>query len=355
MLEDLPDPLPWHIGGGNLAGQETGRQHLSYTALSSFLSCPQKFDYSYEHRLQPIKRPEPLTLGKAYQLAIELGNPEAGAVKLRLGARMLSQADEDKVRINETIVRCASSLYLVRFGPRNQGHVAVGIGGMLPRPSWPPAGIKEFEYKVRLRNPANGYPSRTFDLLGYADEYIDMGEYAGLVENKLVGQISELSLRRLPLDRQIALACYGIWRATGQEVREVFYRFVRKPSIRQKQNETIDEFCARMEADYIERADWYCHEEHFLRSTSDLVRVERELWEWASQVRRMRSGQFWPRNTSHCTDYGGCAFIPLCLGEPGADGLYESRPSSAASSGQRELSKGDAANSELLATVGTPK
>jgi hypothetical protein len=322
--------LPWHVGGGNLAGQETGRQHLSHTALSAFLSCPQKYEYSYERRLTPVATAEPLTLGKAYQLAIEHNDPALGARSLREGTIVKSQAHEDKLRVYETIVTSASTLYLETFKPRNQSPgPSIGDGGMLPLPSryWtPPRGVKEFEYKVRLRNPRTGYVSRTHDLLGYADEWIDMGGYAGLVENKLVGQISELSVRRLPLDRQIALACYGTWRATGLEVREVFYRFVRKPSIKQRQNETVDEYCERLSADYAARPEFYCHEEHFLRSSEDLLRVEQELWEWSAQIRRQRAGNTTCRNTSHCTDYGGCAFIPLCLGEDGADGLYEVRP-----------------------------
>jgi hypothetical protein len=102
-----------------------------------------------------------------------------------------------------------------------------------------PGAVKEFGYRVRLRNPYTGKLSRTFDLLGYADEWRNVQDsHAALVENKLVGQINAASVRKLPLDRQIALECYGTWRATGMEVREVFYRYVKKPSIKQKKDES---------------------------------------------------------------------------------------------------------------------
>jgi hypothetical protein len=318
-MPNLPEPLPWNVGGGNLAGQETGRQHLSHTALAAFLSCPEKFNLSYEQRLRPIATPQALTLGKAYQLSIEHNDSNLGADRLRAehGPRVSSQQHEDRLRTWETIVASASALYLSRWG-----HQATGI--------------REFEYRVRLRNPRNGYVSRTYDLLGYADEYVDLNTHAALVENKLVGQISELSIRKLPLDRQIALACYGTWRATGLQVREVFYRFVRKPSIKQRKDESIEEFCERLAQDYLDRPDFYAHEEHILRSSDDLVRVEAELWEWASQLRRLRAGEFWPRNTSACVDFGGCAFMGKCLGEPGADGLLEVRPQTSVQ-GRQEL------------------
>lgn len=329
--------LPWYVGGGNLAGQDTGRRHLSHTALSSFLACPQKFDFSYERHLTAKAKAEPLTLGKAYQLSIEHSDPAVGAATLREEAKILSQADEDRVRAHETIVRSASSLYLERYGPAQ--------------------GIREFEYLVRLRNARNGYPSRTYDLLGYADEWIDKGGYAALVENKLVGQITEQSIRRLPLDRQIALEAYGTWRATGLEAREVFYRMMRKPSIRQRKGEDIEEFCERVAQDYLDRPDFYCVEEHFLRTADDLLRIETELWEWASQIRRSRAAGTWTRNTSQCAEYGGCQFLALCLGEPGAEGLYATRTSADAATtptqtdaGQGPLtSSGEAAKSDLLA------
>jgi hypothetical protein len=299
--------LPWHVGGGNLAGQATGRAHVSHTALSSFLACPQRYEYSYQQRLSPRTTPPALTLGKAYQLSIEHADPLFGAVQLTAEAKVYSNADAERVRAQAQIVQSASELYLERYGPAQ--------------------GKREFEYLVRLRNPRNGYPSRTYDLLGYADEWIDKGSHAALVENKLVGQITELSIRRLPLDRQLALECYGTWRATGMEVREVFYRMMRKPSIRQKKGESIGDYCERISADYQERPDFYCVEEHLIRTADDLLRTEVELWEWASQLRRAKAGGVWTRNTSQCAEYGGCAFVPLCLGEPGAEGLFSTRTS----------------------------
>ena len=145
------------------------------------------------------------------------------------------------------------------------------------------------------------------------------------MENKLGGQIFEMQVRRLPLDRQVR------WRPTACGVRPGIpcrgsaTACVRKPSIKQRQKETVDEFCQRVVDDYVERPDFYAHEETWLRDTEDLVRIELELWEWAEMLRSQRRMPAWTRNTAHCTDYGGCPFIPLCLGEQ-AEGLYRERP-----------------------------
>ena len=62
----------------NLAGQDTGRHTLSHTRLSVWLACHRKFELSYLQRLELEEVPRYFTLGKAYQKAIEFGDPEVG-------------------------------------------------------------------------------------------------------------------------------------------------------------------------------------------------------------------------------------------------------------------------------------
>jgi hypothetical protein len=288
----------------NLAGQETGRDHLSHSSISTQTNCLRKWGWRYHEHLDLIERPRPLGMGRAFHKGIELGDPKAGADALREAApEFLDKQGEERLRIDAAIVRAAAALYLERFGK--------------PEDEQP-----EYEYCVRLRSPWTGRPSQTFDLLGYADGVRDKGAWLELVEVKFVGRIDAVDVRRLPLDRQVSLACYGLWRATGKEVREVSYRFVKKPSIRQKQGESVDEFCARVGEDYAERPDFYSHDERVFRSSDDLALIEAELWEWAEQRRQAVHRDFYPRNSSHCSDYGGCQYIPLCTGDPDAMALY---------------------------------
>lgn len=291
----------------NLAGQTTGREHLSHSSLTTLLNCQRRYQLDKIERLEPVSKHRALGMGSAFQYALEVNDPHAGAQRLRDETPVSSQADEDKLRIEEAIVIAAAELYMRQ---------------------WPVTSLeqREVEYRVRLRNPWTGRYSNTFDLLGYADGVIDAGGTLELIENKLQGQITQIGMRKLVLDRQISLACYGLWRATGKRVRKVHYRIVRKPTIRQKQGESVAEFCARLAADYRERPEFYSHEEPLFRSDEDLLRVEAELWTWADEVRQARRRAFFPRNTSHCTDFGGCPFIPVCVGDPDAGSLYQVRP-----------------------------
>lgn len=300
-LSGLPDLI--ESDATNLAGEDTGRAHLSASQVSTLLACPQKYAYSYEEGIEPIALRPALSLGKAFQLAIEFDDPEKGADAIYEERSPRDQEEEDQAAKDAAIVKAAAQLYLSRYPVTENSQ-------------------KEYEYRVRLRNPWTGRYSNTFDLLGYADEIAEEDGELVLIENKFVGQISEVSIRRLPLDRQISLAAYGIWRATGREVSKVRYRFTRKPSIRQKKGESVGEYLMRVERDYFDRPDFYAEEQVIYRDQSQLARIEAELWEWADQVREARKRHLWTRNTSACTDFGGCEFLPLCLGDEDAPNLY---------------------------------
>jgi hypothetical protein len=220
----MPDPILRPSDATNLAGVETGRAHLSHSRIGMFLACHRRYELHYEERLEPVSRPAALSMGSAFQKAIELQDPGAGPLVLdgweyhpetdAWGGspeplHFHTQEAEDKHRINQAIVRAAAALYLRR---------------------WPsPVGeAREFEYRVRLRSPWTGRYSQTFDLQGFADGLIDRSDaWLELVENKLVGRIDQITVQRLPLDRQLQLGRYGVWRATGRPVNRVHYRWVK--------------------------------------------------------------------------------------------------------------------------------
>lgn len=293
----------------NLAGHDTGREYLSHSRIGILLACQRKYQLHYEARLERVDRGEAREMGAAFQKGIEANDPITGFDEIMAGAAELTGGsdDYDKLRVKAHTVLAAATLYLQLWpAPDNE--------------------TRELEYLVRLRNPWTGRYSNTFDLKGYADGVEDHGAHLELTENKLVGQISAVGVRKLVLDRQVTLGAYGLWRATGKAVREVRYRYLRKPSIKQKQGETVDEYIERMSADYATRPEFYAQEEVLFRTDEDMLRVEAELWTWAEQIRQMRRQKIATRNTGACGDYGGCDFLPICCNEPDHKGLFRVRP-----------------------------
>lgn len=292
----------------NLAGVDTGRDHLSQSALKTFLTCQQQYSWHYEHQLDPTITKTPLAVGRAFAHALEHGDPDAGATVLLEQA----QAEQDRaetspwivgpdlneIQVNATIAREAARCYLTTYGQREQ--------------------TREVELRARIRNPARGGRySQTHDLLARLDALSP--DYAVLYEDKLVSQIPRASLAaKVRLDRQVQIETYLVYRTTGVLVREVHYRMTLKPAIRQRQKESFEGYLIRIAEEYATRPDHYLAEEIVTPSLDDFLRLERELWRWAEQIRESRKDGTWPRNTGACHDYGGCRFLPLCAGEPGA-------------------------------------
>jgi hypothetical protein len=326
----------------NYAGQDTGREYLSHSRIGILLACQRKYELHYERRLERIDQAESLMLGKAFQEAVEYRDPGRGFNQIMDEADEVGgSADYDRLRVNATIVKAAAQLYLDRWVPkcsRCEGDGFLEDVEYAPCPicdgtGYDQAEHREMEYRVQLRSPWTGAYSRTFDLKGYADGVTrhsnhgpnQQGETLTLTENKLVGRITEAQVKKLPLDRQVTLSCYGLWRATGVPVTGVHYRHIKKPSIKQTQKETVNQFIDRLERDYQERPDFYSHEETLYRTTEDLLRVEAELWMWAEDIRNLRRQRIYPRNTGSCDDYGGCEYVPICTNAPDHDSLYRER------------------------------
>lgn len=292
----------------NLHAVPTDRGHLSHTSIGTLLACQTRFDLHYEQRLRPAVTAAPLALGRAFADALQTGDPEIGYATVIEQHALEAQANAgnpwvtvqpyDEVETGAVMVRAASRAYLERYGQHGE--------------------TRELELRARIRNPTRGGRySLTHDLVARVDA---VDTIAGiLVEDKFSSSQSRVGLeRRVLLDRQVSIGCYLLWRCLGIDISEIRYRVTLKPSIRQRKDETHDGFLTRLEADYAERPDFYLHEEIAHRNHDDFLRLEQELWRWAEMVRDARHDGVWPRNVAACADYGGCRFIALCCGEPGA-------------------------------------
>ena len=294
---------------------ELGRGHLSTSGIGTMLACEQLWDWKYERRLEPAIRPVSLSAGGAFAQALEANDPDL-AWSIVIGERDEADAEHagnpwvtvptvEAAEVTAQIAREAARAYLARYGH---------------------AETRELSMRVRIRNPRTGYPSTTFDLVGRVDGLSVNGRE--LIEDKLVGQIprkeGEMD-RRLRLDRQVSIGCYLAWRASGVLVERGRYRMTLKPAIKRKQGEEHDGYLARIAYEYATRPEHYLAEFEFSRTLDDFLRLEHELWRWAEQLRSARADGVWPRNTGACADFGGCRFLPLCSGEPGAEHQFVER------------------------------
>jgi hypothetical protein len=145
--------------------------------------------------------------------------------------------------------------------------------------------------------------------IGYIDGKLN--DYV-IVENKCKARWTIHDIHTLPLDGQCT-AYISAWNhLTAIPVDEITlqYHVALKPAIRQKKDESDNEFLIRL-------AD-ACDES---RHTVQLV--TREQWQideyrrFMIQVEKeMNEAVEFPMNSNACTMYGTCEFAPICLSSP---------------------------------------
>lgn len=141
-------------------------------------------------------------------------------------------------------------------------------------------------------------------LVGIVDAIADDGH---IVEHKTTGmEITEQYEYNLLWDEQIL--AYMLM----THKREVWYTVCRKPTIRQKQNETEEEFYNRMVA-------WYDEDTDSKIRLLEIKRTDEEVKTFKREVRKMirmmnKTNPVYYRNTCHCNMWGRrCEYSSICL------------------------------------------
>lgn len=238
---------------------------LSISRIKAFKSCRRRYQLRYLERLLPVEKSEALEVGSNYHKLLEACNTSVDAF-------------EELLRENPYSKEAAMALaYRKYIFPRF--HVTCAE--------------KWIEYDLGDGNK----------LVGCIDALADDGS---IVEHKSVGSdITEQYEYNLQWDEQIL----AYMMMTG--ARKVYYTVCRKPTIRQKQNETEEEFFKRM-------IEWYDVDTDSKIRLLELYRSDAEVEQFRldlmAMVDEMSNARNFYRNTCHCNMYGRrCEYSSVCL------------------------------------------
>jgi len=164
----------------------------------------------------------------------------------------------------------------------------------------------EETFEVPIINPETGKSSRTFTLRGR----IDLRLPQTLVEHKSTAKVTESYLSQLWSDFQIQLYTSAL-RQLGHPIKEVLYNVIEKPMIRQKQNETSEQFFERLMEKYSDGKLF--HREVLYFSEPDLEQVQADVWQICQRILFSRRHNAWLQNRAACFHWGrACSYLPLC-------------------------------------------
>lgn len=305
------------VGGATFAGLqklkafENGKT-LTNSARTTFLNCRKKYEFSYVYGLAPRKPSIPFLVGGLFHNELDIMYTEGGfdedAARLRIRkacelasrAEGLTPEDSDKIYMQQAIAVGAVKGYAGKY-----------LEDDLKR--WE---VVEAEGAFKIEMPGGwSYHGKT-DLIIREKK----GKKVKLVEHKTAGKIDAAYITKLPLDNQIL----GYAWAKGRQKIDldgVIYNVTKKPAIRQRQNESINEFYKRVEAEYTERPEEYFYRESLTFSGSDIKRFSDELAMFVREIDRCHEEDFFYQNTTQCTALGVCPFMKLCTDGVTAENL----------------------------------
>jgi hypothetical protein len=233
---------------------------LTASMVRTYKSCPRKYELEYIEMLKPAITPEALATGSSYHACVE---------KILKGEPYQAEGVVEKM--------------------------AAAFDRFIPWREW---GIKEVEKEFDVHV---GYG---FHMRGKIDAILDDGTP---VEHKTYkNTIDEKYIDNLAWDDQVSYYLLALSRLRGEPITRVTYTVCQKPTIRQTQKETYEDYLQRIEG-------WYDETKvrtfQVVRSPEELKEIEADTRELAKEIRRRK--HFY-RNPSNCSILG-CEYRSICL------------------------------------------
>lgn len=232
--------------------------YLSATRIKLFKACRRAYELKYIEGLEPVTTADSLKIGATYHAKLE---------------QLYKEGDFDQDFSRESAMATAYKKYI-----------------------YPKFAVKASEEWQRYKLQ-NGEV-----MLGRVDGIATDGN---LVEHKTTSLSPDEYEYNLQWDEQILT--YMLM--TG--ARNVWYTICRKPTIRQKKNETEEEFYDRMVAWYDEDTDSKLAVYLLNRTDADVEEYRQSLEKIATEI--AHCDDFY-RNTCHCNAWGRrCEYASVCL------------------------------------------
>lgn len=267
---------------------------VTQSELSTFSRCEERHNLRYNKLLVPFQEHPALRMGSAFHAGIEHQSVDAALETLRGPDPMWSIFEGPAAQVREATV-------------------AAMVGGALKRwTDWPDK--HEVGFSVPLRNPATGRPSTKHVLQGVIDGVWSSPSRVLLGEWKTAAQVSNEYMQRLEIDFQVSTYLWVASQIYGLPVREMIYRVVKKPTIRQKKTEELDEYIERLIQDYLDRPEFYFFEARVGRTDEQLNDWAEQAWATHHRILQIRNGATAIRSTQSCLNRGKCPYFDLCVG-----------------------------------------
>lgn len=259
----------------------------SHSRINCFKQCPMLFKYKYIEKLVPLGADtKPLSMGKAFHVGIENCSSQAALDYMNNDEYFMSQENEN----DKVIVLAMVDAFLKRF---------------------PEA--KTWEHEKYM----TGKMIEDNDFQLYIDGLEKHGDGYYIIELKTASRVDQTYIDKLDFNDQIS-RYYYMAEQNGYKILGVKYYVVKKPLLRQKQSESIEQFRQRL-VDKIMEEDsiYYTLIERTPEQIDDCIK------DTIYDMQTIENTTRFTKNLTACSCYGTCPYIDLCRGVKDAILLFD--------------------------------
>ena len=263
---------------------------FSHSRINTFKQCPKLFDYKYNQNLVKIDGDsESLMLGKAFHRGIELGDVNKLEKELDENNDFLTENNET----NKVIVLAMVEAFFNKYPHHNEGDV---------------------HHEVKIETTFGNH-----DFIMFADAIIEEPDGIILREYKTASRIDSTYIDKLKFNDQISRYCLAIEQEYHKPVKRIEYYVAKKPLLRLKQNETLEQFRNRL----VEKISEDEESIQYFELTRTREQLDEELSDLIYDMDTISKTTHYTKNLSACSCYGNCPYLELCMKEKDALLLYE--------------------------------
>jgi len=289
------------------------RTHWSHSSRKLFEKCKRKFYWKQILRISPRREAAPLVVSKAIHQGLAKWYGGKRTSMKKVAARITEETqkrieqnvnfyDQDDYDELQTLLNTLTGMLM--------GYVEVYSED---RENWVyNKNDQEVWFQVDMGS---------FDYRGLIDLLPVQKSKQLVVDHKVLSNFGVSFIETLPMDGQLRSYILGATQGLKRSPKKVVYNIIRKCKLRQKSNETTEEFSERIQEDYLNRPGFYFHRETLRFSKDDIAALERDLQEvhaeFAWHVNKSDNPlepEEWPCCSGHnCTEFfSTCPYLPLC-------------------------------------------
>lgn len=286
MAKRKPNPLkPKKISNYQRGPLWDWTKGVTQSSLETFLACREQFSLGYIEGWTAKQFSVPLEFGTLIHFMLERlpGEPHAIAREVcqsyeKARKKTLNSSDMQTMEITLCNAEAIFPVYCEYWEEMDS------------KIDWIQ---RESIFKIKHPFMVPGEGTRSIDLTGMRDAvYRNSVKKLGLFETKTKSSIDDLAIQDgLRADLQTLLYLYSLWRDFKEYPQEILYNVIRRPQLRLKVKESVQEYKTRVSEDIKERPNFYFRRfevtviegdlETFIDTTLDPVLRQLLLW-WES-------------------------------------------------------------------------